>query len=369
MCRGDGSHFVLGGPVVRGGVGVPDTPPGPSLENPLESLFPVVVPAAARSGGGRAGQAAAAASAPPGASDSAGRGCAPSARPPPGLALHTSGATRWHPVPRRRVCAGAGLGLLPSLGGRVAPASRDGGSLLELPVWRREKPLGSPRRWEATPQSSSDAAGVLCPPRSWPFCPDCGQGPKTPESTPRQRRPASRFPPAVVCLVSEGGRVWSEARTPAAPGRPGPRPQSPAQGVGRSSGPGSADGLQQGSADGMGGVGEGERPGSSPGAPAGPFWETSRGASHSLSWPLRGAAGEWRPSRDSQGLQPGPLPPTRDIPSPTGKPRRRVVRRAFDAARSPPASDPAPGAAEGKQRRTGAPRGLGGPRRGAMLSR
>lgn len=61
-----------------------------------------------------------------------GRGC--ERRPaPPGLALRTSGATRWHPVPRRRVCAGAGLGPLPGWGDRAAPAAGRGPSL-ELPV-------------------------------------------------------------------------------------------------------------------------------------------------------------------------------------------------------------------------------------------
>lgn len=169
VCREDCSDLVLDSPVFRGGADIPDTPPGPSVENPLENLFPAVVSVASRSGGARGGQAAAAASAPPGASDSAGRGCALSARAPPGLALQTSGATRWHPVPRRRVCAGAGLGLLPSLGGSVAPAGQYSGSFLELPVQQSEKPPGSPRLWEATPQRSSEAMGVLCHPHSWPF--------------------------------------------------------------------------------------------------------------------------------------------------------------------------------------------------------
>lgn len=163
VCREDCSDLVLDSTVVRGGADIPDTPTGPSLENPPENLFPVVVSVASRSGGAR-GRAS-------------GRCSLRAAR---GVGLRRSWLCSLGPRP-----AGART---PDFGGHaVAPgaptaslrrsrAGRKGGSrrpaqrsFLELPVQRSEKPPGSPRLWEATPQSSSEAMGVLCHPRSWPF--------------------------------------------------------------------------------------------------------------------------------------------------------------------------------------------------------
>ena len=118
VCREIWSDLVQDSPFVQGGSELPDTPPAPSLENPPK-FFSNGCFLGVQGRGAEGGRAAAAASAPPGASDSAGNVSARSARAPAGPALGISGATRCYPVPRRRICAGSGLALLPSWGGWV----------------------------------------------------------------------------------------------------------------------------------------------------------------------------------------------------------------------------------------------------------
>lgn len=113
-------------------------------------------------------------------------------------------------------------------------------------------------------------------------------------------------------------------------------------------------------------------------SPASPSWKTSPGASPSIPFiPCLGPSEDPQASgaqtRDSQSSQLGPLPLTRDIPSPTGNQGERSRVRAFGAARSQPRSAPAPRFRRGKEAfqvppRAGALKGLRGPRRRAMLS-
>lgn len=99
-----------------GGSELPDTPSAPTRKPP-ENFFQWVFPR--RPGQGRRGRASGRYGLRAGRGRAGLRGQPPSSpcpRPPPGPPLGISGATRWHPVPRRRICAAAELALLPELG-------------------------------------------------------------------------------------------------------------------------------------------------------------------------------------------------------------------------------------------------------------
>lgn len=105
----------------------------PLTENPPK-IFPMGVSEASRAGGAEGG-----ASGRYGLRASRGVGLRGQPLSSPchaaGPPLGISGATRWHPVPRRRICAAAELALLPSWGDGGSthrPARRR--SFLELPV-------------------------------------------------------------------------------------------------------------------------------------------------------------------------------------------------------------------------------------------
>lgn len=247
----------------------------PSLENPLENLFRMGVSAASGSGGAGRGRAAAAASTPPGASDSAGLGRAHSACSPLGPSPWTSGATRRQRMPRRRVCAGAGLCRLRSWGGRVLPASQDSGSFLELPVRRCEKPPGSPRLREATspkePQKPWETLAAPAP----------GLSVTTGKMTEIHKHPpkaATRFPllsGGYLFCPLRGWHVWRETRALASPLGCGPRPPVTCHQVwGGAEDHRRGDGQQGGGGDRLWGAGRGgEHPGSPPGEPREPLLE------------------------------------------------------------------------------------------------
>lgn len=118
----------------------------PPLENPLENLFAMGVSAASRSG--LPGEAERLLQPP---CCQGRRTPLRSLRPgPSGAHAQDFGATQQDPVPRRRVCAGPGLGQPRSWGGRGG--GRCSGSFLLLPVRRQEASSGSPRLPEGPPK-------------------------------------------------------------------------------------------------------------------------------------------------------------------------------------------------------------------------
>lgn len=287
-------------PCVRGGADIPDTLPGPSLENPLEILFPVVVSVASGSGGAGGGERPRRLRAARGVG-LRGLGC--ERRPaPPGLALRTSGATRWHPVPRRRVCAGAGLGPRPSWGGRAAPAAGRGPSL-ELPV-REGEVAGLPRPVGGNDPKLRRSRGVPCHPRSWP-CRAWGGRTET-HQRPPAAPPAPRAPR--LCVLSTGGWArWGEAR-------PGP-PGTCGTDVG---------GARAGSTEGP----QGEAPGSSPDAPVPPGEPPAGPPLPARPWPRPlGASGEWSPKSGFPEPPAGAPASDPGRPEPAGSPAQGLRPR------------------------------------------
>ena len=120
---------------------------------------------------------------------------------------------------------------------------------------------------------------------------------------------------------------------------------------------------------GSGAGGAGSAPEASLMRPTGPSWETSQCPPppfHPVLAPLREPKASGAQTRDSQSLQLGPLPPIRDIPSPSGNPGEGSRVRAFDAAPFQPGTHCAPGFRRGPETfrvppQAGAPRGPQGP--------
>lgn len=134
-----------------------------------------------------------------------------------------SGATPWPLVPRRRVCAGAGLGLLPSWGRSVSPAGQYGGSFLELPVWPCEQP-------QAPQDCGRGRPGALEKPRESPAASAPSPSVQSGRNT---QAPAERGNSRGYLFCPGGG--WADVGrgglpSPGFTSLPGPRPPSPVSG-------------------------------------------------------------------------------------------------------------------------------------------
>lgn len=221
----------------------------PSLENPLENLFLVGVSAASGSGGAGEGERPLQPPRRQGRRTPQASACSLRLRPS-GVRALDLGATRRQRMPRRRVCAGAGLCLLPSWGGRVVPLGQYSGSFLELPVRRCERPPGSPRLREATPPKEPQKPCEILAAHARPFCHSWENDRHTQAPAESGNSLPASLARFFILSSSRVACLWRETRAPSSPLGCGPRPPVTCQQVwGGAPDRGSGDGQQGGGGD------------------------------------------------------------------------------------------------------------------------